>query len=620
MVSDNFINICKEPANSNRLGIITDNNEILLNQDNYIQDFTIDDGCYVNGAIIGTTYVKKLNANFIGSYDIELEDKDLKVKVGVKYDDNTEEYIDLGKYVVEKPKDEATKNYSQITAYDHTMNKLNHAYICNLDFSTPKTFSDLYSDLCNNLGLTPKSLIFDNSDMSLIGNPFTNGEKNREVLQTIEKVSCTFSQINNETNEIELCWLSQNVNPDYIFTLDDYTNLNGGKIVYGPINSLVIKNSQIDDENVSISDEESIAQNGEHQLVISEDYLLYTPELRQQAINAIWNKVHNLTYVDCELETLYGKPFLKIGDKIRIYKDEENYFDTYVLTHQFKYDGSFYSKITSPVLTKKQIQTKQDVSLGEILKNAMVTVSKIAGEIDMIAQQSTEATEQVAQIKIDNEQIATSVSSIEKVMFNSIAYELTADTTFQDNKDYYLLNENNEYIYLEKETDYQIGEEITIEIYEKIVHEGIEDRLVKNEENISNQEKIFNNTYQEIISKTIEIENSVTQIQTDTYTKTEINTKLSDGSVTKVQTVAGTFDENGMHYEKTDSKTSSTINQAGVEVKEVNTDKELLFAGYDEEKNISEVRTENMTVRNYLVCGTHARFEEYDGGWGLFIV
>jgi hypothetical protein len=27
-----------------------------------------------------------------------------------------------------------------------------------------------------------------------------------------------------------------------------------------------------------------------------------------------------------------------------------------------------------------------------------------------------------------------------------------------------------------------------------------------------------------------------------------------------------------------------------------------------------------MTVRNYLVCGTHARFEEYDGGWGLFIV
>ncbi len=149
-------------------------------------------------------------------------------------------------------------------------------------------------------------------------------------------------------------------------------------------------------------------------------------------------------------------------------------------------------------------------------------------------------------------------------------------------------------------------------------------------ENTTNENTtIINNTYQEILnkfndytptSKTLEIENSVTQLQTDTYTKTEINTKLTDGSVTKVQTMSGTFDEDGMHYAKSDAKTSSTINQAGVEVKEVNTDKELLFAGYDEEKNVSEVRTENMTVRNYLVCGTHARLEEYDGGWGLFIV
>lgn len=431
MASDNFINMCKEPANGNRLGIITNNNEIVLNQDNYIQDFTIDDGCYVNGSLIGTTYVKKINANLIGSYNIDLEDKDLKVKVGVKYDDDTEEYIDLGNYVVEKPKDEATKNYSQITAYDHTMNKLDHAYICNLDFSTPKTFSDLFGDLCDNLGLTPKSLFFDNSDMPLIGNPFTNGEKNREVLQTIEKISCTFSQIDNETNEIELCWLSQNENPDYIFTLDDYTNLNGGKIVYGPINSLVIKNSQIDDENVSISDEESIAQNGEHQLVISEDYLLYTPELRQQAINAIWNKVHNLTYVDCELETHYGKPFLKIGDKIRIYKDEENYFDTYVLTHQFKYDGSFYSKITSPVLTKQQVQTKQDVSLGEILKNAMVTVDKINSQIVSVVEKTEILKESIEALnpKLDNNIIFVSTNK-SKIPFATKEYVINFTTEF----------------------------------------------------------------------------------------------------------------------------------------------------------------------------------------------
>lgn len=144
----------------------------------------------------------------------------------------------------------------------------------------------------------------------------------------------------------------------------------------------------------------------------------------------------------------------------------------------------------------------------------------------------------------------------------------------------------------------------------------------------------INNNYQEIkekfngytpVSKTIEIENSVTQLQTDTYTKTEINTKLTDGSVTKVQTTSGTFDENGMHYERTGAKTSSTINEKGVSVDDTQSNDELLFAGYDEELKESIVRTENLTVRKYFVCGEHSRTEDYideDGneGTGVFIL
>lgn len=141
-----------------------------------------------------------------------------------------------------------------------------------------------------------------------------------------------------------------------------------------------------------------------------------------------------------------------------------------------------------------------------------------------------------------------------------------------------------------------------------------------------------NNNYQEIqekfngytpASKTIEIENSVKKIQTDTYTKTEINTKLTDGSVTKVQTTSGTFDEDGMHYEKTGAKTSSTINEKGVSVETTQNNDELLFAGYDEELKESIVRTENLTVRKYFVCGSNSRFEDYtdeegNDGTGVF--
>lgn len=137
------------------------------------------------------------------------------------------------------------------------------------------------------------------------------------------------------------------------------------------------------------------------------------------------------------------------------------------------------------------------------------------------------------------------------------------------------------------------------------------------------------NNYQELINKFgeytptsdfVTLENSVTQLQTDTYTKTEINTKLTDGSVTKVMTTSGTFDENGMHYEKTNAPTSSTINERGVGVDSTTSGEELLFAGYDEEIKQTIVRTENLTVRKYLVIGDHSRIEKYGNGGGIFVL
>lgn len=114
------------------------------------------------------------------------------------------------------------------------------------------------------------------------------------------------------------------------------------------------------------------------------------------------------------------------------------------------------------------------------------------------------------------------------------------------------------------------------------------------------------------------LQKQVTQIQTDSYTKTEINAKLTDGSVTKVSTTSATFDENGMHYEKTGSKASSTINQIGIKVNDIDTKNELLFAGYDEEEKKSVVRTENLEVKKYFVIGNKGRFEPYEEGVALF--
>lgn len=389
----NFINECKNRANGNRLGkIIIDGIKTPITNSNNLQSFEIDSGCYVDGNIIGSVYAKCLKANFIDDQD-NLTDKSIQAQIGVKYADLSNEYINMGKYIIERPNNEITANMSQITAYDGLYTNLDKKYVCNINYSSGnKTVSDLYIDVCSQLGLIPVTTTFINSTIPITANPFTNGESNRTVLQTVAKIACSFVDIDNDTNKIDLRWLSQNQEPDYIFDLNDYSSVEGGKIICGPINCLIIKNSQIDDENVTIKDEESIKLNGEHSITISEDYVLYNAELRKQAINAIWNKVKGMKYVDCKLTTYYGKPFLKLGDKIRIYTNNTEYFDTYVLKHNFTYDGTFASIIESPALTGQEIKTKQDISLGEALRNTQVEVNKQKGEIRSITTKVTKVT------------------------------------------------------------------------------------------------------------------------------------------------------------------------------------------------------------------------------------
>lgn len=357
--------------------------EEITNSDK-LQSIDIDSGCYVDGNIIGSVYAKCLNANFVGNIN-DLAEKNMCAKIGVKYANLSTEYINMGKYTIERPNNEITAQYSQIKAYSRLYSNLDKPYICNIDYlSGNKTLKDLYIDVCNQLGLTPKTTDILNGNIPITDNPFTNNEKNRIVLQTICKISCSFADIDDDTNEIELNWLSTSETPDYTFMKNDYVSVDGGEIVCGPINTLIIKSSQVDDENLTKHDLESIAENGEHSITISDDYILYNDSLREQAINNIWNRVNGLKYVDCKLTTYYGKPFLKLGNKIRIYTSDTDYFDTYVLKHKFTYDGAFTSIIESPALTKQEVKHKQDTSIAQSLAYAQININKQEGKIEEV--------------------------------------------------------------------------------------------------------------------------------------------------------------------------------------------------------------------------------------------
>lgn len=415
MASTNFINECKNRANANRLGRITvDGIDTPITNSDNLQSFEIDSGCYVDGNIIGSVYAKCLKANFTTNQN-NIVEKIIQAQIGVKYANLSNEYINMGKYKVERPNNEITANMSQITAYDELYTNLDNEYICNIDYSTGNiVLENLYVDVCNQLGLIPKTTNFINNKIPIINNPFTNKEKNRTVLQTIAKIACSFIDIDADSNKIDLCWLSNSEEPDYTFYLDDYSSVEGGEVTCGPINCLIIKSSQVDDENVTIKDVESITINGEHSITIIDDYILYNAELREQAINNIWNRVKGMKYVDCKLTTYYGKPFLKLGDRIRIYINDTEYFDTYVLKHNFTYDGTFTSVIESPVLTEQETKTKQNVDLKQALKNTQIIVNKQEQKITELVEETTDNSNKISQV----EQTVDDISQQIKAEYN----------------------------------------------------------------------------------------------------------------------------------------------------------------------------------------------------------
>lgn len=393
MASQRFIDECKLNAYANRNGrIYVDGITNPITNSDYLQDITIDNDCNTTGNIVGSTYSKKALINIIDqNLTDKLIDKIIHVEFGVKYADNSMEYLSLGKYTIERPKNEQTAKLTQFTAYDD-FKKLDTPYKCNLIFeNNVVTIADFYRDVCNQLGLVPKTTEFINSHLVIPGNPFHNRETLRTVLSNIEAVACSYSEIDYDDNSIDLVWLSQSVDPDYVFQTGDYTTLKGGIIKYGPVNTLVIKDSQIDGENVSISDSESITEYGETEFCISDNYFLYTQELRTQALNGIWERIQGLTYYDYELETSYGKPFLKCGSKIGIHTNEGDYFESYVLKHAFKYNGTFHSAISAKALTKEETLRKNNVeTLKDAFRRTERITDKINGEIKDIIEEQTE--------------------------------------------------------------------------------------------------------------------------------------------------------------------------------------------------------------------------------------
>lgn len=403
-MTDNFKNICKEPAYKNRLGTITLQDGSTITEDDYLVSMEVVDDCYLNGKIIGTSNAKTISISTLDNYSIS--DTHIHAQIGVKYDDESDEYLNLGEFIISEETNEQTASNGSYNGYD-SLTKLDSEYVCGITDWTNVTIADVYSDLCNNVGLTPKTLEFINSDFPVVGNPFTNKEKYRDVLNDIAEIACSFVRIDNDDKSIDLVWFDDDVTET--LTKDDYASLTLNQ-KYGEINSLAIKESQVEGENVVMNDNDSIAENGQTQYAITDNYFLNTEELRRKAITKIWERIKGFTYYDCVIETDLGRPYLRPGNKIKVEDDNGNYFETYVMKHTFKFDGAFHSTIESPALTNEETKIENNYeTVKDKFRRVEIAVDKVNGQIESMLENSEEEYNQIIQT------ITETINSIQRV-------------------------------------------------------------------------------------------------------------------------------------------------------------------------------------------------------------
>ena len=579
MASAEFIAECRNGAYKNRLGTVT-MGDTDITQSDTLSSLKVTSSIYSNGTIIGSINIKQADVELLEITDYT--GLDFSLKAGVRYDDDTTEYVNLGEYTCLTPEINETSGNTTISEYD-ILRKVDDTYQCNISDWDNVTLKDVLEDICTSLGLTLKNETFLNSDFIVEGNPFTNGETYREPLSDIAEIACSWVTIDLDTGELELCWFDDSTIVD---TLDksQYTSLTL-KGTYGPVNVVTIKETQIDGENVSLQDDESIETYGETELCIKDNYFLDTEDKRQSVIDSLFEKLDGFTYAGYELTCYYGKPHIKVGDRISIQSDDGEYFETYVLNNVFKYDGSFYSEMTAELLSDEETtQRNSSQTLKELLSNTAITVDKVNKNIEAIIEEQTNMTSTITSLTMTTDDIQSQVSTTNEVVAN-LGSQLseTNDTLSSDYEEL-----------LSKFDDYATTGEVN-EIVEQVT----------------------------------------TQI-TDTYSKTEIQ-KILNGTfedesgevvTSLVRTTTGQLDEDGLSIQRTNANTDIALgykeDSEGNELEGLiiydtgSTSKELLFAGYDSSINQTIVRADNINITTYATIGSHSRLEDYEDGTGVF--
>ena len=341
------------------------------------------------------------------------------------------EVVPIGHFIIQKPDSEEVKEKTTFTGYDY-MSKFDVTYVD--DEIYPIKLYDKLNNLCKQVGVELGTKEIINGDYEISGNPFTNNETCKTVLSNIAQLACGFAKIGRD-NKLYIITLSNKENIVETLDADCYMDDFSKNDIWGEVNSLIIRLSQVEGENTTIQDEESIQKNGLTEITISDNYFLKDSAEREKVIQAIWENIKGLKYLPFST-TYYGFPYLDAGDMLKIVDTKDTKYVSYVFNHEFTYNGSFTGTLETKALTKTQTALKNTNNIKTKFRNVELKVDKINGNITSIIEKQTDTENKLTQAQQDIEGFTQKVFTKDEVTekVNEIKHTIDNITLQQQTK------------------------------------------------------------------------------------------------------------------------------------------------------------------------------------------
>ena len=373
------------------------------------------------GFYFGAT-TKSLSFKLLGT-DYDLVGRTVTATYEIQSGNSWDGFI-LGRFTIYEQTANLEKGTTEFKAYDPIgmMGRVNYD-AGSLNF--PCTVENLFEQICNRFGLTRYATSVANLSYQISEDLYAkiNGITFRDILAEIAGATASVAEVNNETIQLR---------PIEMISAETltYANLKKAKLEpkYGPVNSVVLARTPAED-NIAVTDEESIAENGKTEVKLANNEIL--DDDRETLAQPILDAVDGFYFYPFEITT-EGHGWYEVGDRLTI-TDGTNSWEIIVGNISLSIGNGIKEVIKGVAPSETQTNYALAGGITKTIYNTEIKVDKQGQEIISVVsrqdQFENQTLENFSQVTQNINSITTTIQTTGggNLIHNSVGYNIDSN-------------------------------------------------------------------------------------------------------------------------------------------------------------------------------------------------